>query len=103
MSAIVLLLVSLSTSANSQPFVAEYYVSGTNLDTNERVIGYLSGNLGQPEVGGIIYDRGDRWAVVGHIDGKGLFLVRSLCCRYSVEVVDEVSGNKLQNRYGSSK
>ena len=88
--------------ANASPFVSEYYVSGMNLDTNERVVGYLTGELGSQDVGGVVYDRGDRWTVVGVLKGD-VFYLRSLCCRYQCMYVQEVSANKLRNRLGDVK
>lgn len=85
--------------AGASPFVAEYFVSGANVDTGERVVGYLTGELGSPDVGGVVYDRGDRWTVVG-IYQDGVFTLRSLCCVYQCMNVPEVSANKLRNRYG---
>ena len=78
-------------------FQTEYFVSGTNITTGERVIGWLDGEMGQPEVQGHILDRGDRFIVIGNISGKGLFSLRSICCDYEVEVTEEVHYSKIQN------
>ena len=86
----------LSTSG-AFAFQEEYFVSGVNLTTGERVIGWLDGTMGQPEVQGHILDRGDRFIVIGNISGKGLFSLRSLCCIYDVEVTDEISPSKIEN------
>ena len=79
-------------------FQEEYFVSGVNLTTGERVIGWLDGTLGESEVQGHILDRGDHYAVIGTISGKGSFELRSLCCIYDVEVTDEISHSKIENR-----
>lgn len=83
---------------SASPFVSEYFVSGANIDTGERVVGYLTGQLGEPNVGGVVYDRGDRWTVVG-VYQDGVFTLRSLCCRYQCMNVPEVSANKLRNKF----
>jgi predicted small secreted protein len=75
----------------------EYFVSGTNLHTNERVIGWLTAKPGASTVRGVIYDRADRWTVLGHFSGKGQFHLTSLTSTYSVSVVPEVSGDKRLN------
>lgn len=90
-------LFALSTSG-AFAFQTEYFVSGINLTTGERVIGWLDGTLGEPEVQGHILDRGDHYAVIGTFSGKGLFSLRSLCCEYEVEVTDEISHSKIENR-----
>ena len=89
-------LFTLSTSG-AFAFQTEYFVSGVNLTTGERVIGWLDGTLGQPEVQGHILDRGDHYAVTGLISDKGTFELRSLCCIYDVEVTDEISPSKIEN------
>ena len=76
----------------------EYYVTGINTATNERVVGWLDGQVGSGEVQGTILDRGDRFVVVGVANGMGSFELRSLCCTYDVVVTDEVSSDKLTNR-----
>lgn len=76
----------------------EYYVTGTNITTGERVVGWLDGQVGSGEVQGTILDRGDRFVVVGVANGMGSFELKSLCCTYDVVVADEVSESKLQNR-----
>ena len=90
-------LFTLSTSV-AFAFQEEYFVSGVNLTTGERVIGWLDGTLGEPEVQGYILDRGDHFAVTGAFSGKGLFSLRSLCCEYEVEVTNEISSSKIKNR-----
>lgn len=82
--------------ANAQN--VEYYVTGTNVTTGERVVGWLDGRMGSGEVQGTVLDRGDRFVVVGQSSGKGSFVLKSLCCEYDVVVADEVSNNKLVNR-----
>ena len=99
---IAIIAVGVPLIANASPFISEYYVSGMNLDTNERVVGYLTGELGSPDVGGVVYDRGDRWTVVGVLKDD-VFYLRSLCCRYQCMYVHEVSANKLRNRLGDAK
>lgn len=78
-------------------FQTEYFVSGTNLTTGERVIGWLDGTLGKAEVKGHILDRGNHYVVIGTFSGKGLFSLRSICCTYDVEVTDEVTSDKRKN------
>lgn len=90
-------LFTLSTSG-AFAFQEEYFVSGVNLNTGERVIGWLDGTLGKSEVQGRILDRGHHYAVIGAFSGKGLFSLRSLCCTYEVEVTDEVTDDKIKNR-----
>ena len=90
-------LFTLSTSG-AFAFQAEYFVSGVNLTTGERVIGWLAGTLNEAEVQGHILDRGDHYAVIGTFSGKGLFSLRSLCCEYEVEVTNEVTEDKIENR-----
>ena len=90
-------LFALSTSG-AFAFQEEYFVSGINLNTGERVIGWLDGTLGESEVQGHILDRGDHYAVTGFISGKGTFELRSLCCIYDVEVTDEITEDKIENR-----
>lgn len=90
------------SNANASPFVSEYYVSGVNLDTNERVVGYLTGEIGSPDVGGVVYDRGDKWTVVGVLKDD-VFYLRSLCCRYQCMFVREVTANKLRNKLEETK
>jgi len=90
-------LFSLSTSG-ALAFQEEYFVSGINLTTGERVIGWLDGTLNEAEVQGHILDRGDHYAVTGAFSGKGLFSLRSLCCEYEVEVTNEISPSKIENR-----
>lgn len=89
-------LFTLSTSG-AIAFQTEYFVSGINLTTGERVIGWLDGTLGESEVQGHILDRGDHYAVIGTFSGKGSFSLRSICCTYDVEVTDEVSPSKIEN------
>ena len=91
-----LLLLILPFRANA--FNVEYYVTGVNLTTNERVVGWLDGTLGEANVQGYVLDRGDHVAVVGLANGMGSFELRSLNCLYDVVVTDEVSPNKLENR-----
>ena len=79
-------------------FMVEYYVTGVNLTTNERVVGWLDGTLGEADVQGYVLDRGDHIAVVGLANGKGSFELRSLNCLYDVVVTDEIMDNKLENR-----
>ena len=95
-------LFTLSTSG-AFAFQTEYFVTGTNLNTGERVIGWLDGTLGEPEVQGHILDRGHHYAVIGVFSGKGLFSLRSLCCTYEVEVTDEVAEDKTENRRNYQK
>ena len=76
----------------------EYFVTGTNLATGERVIGWLTGTLGKPEVQGHILDHCDHYTVIGVFSGKGLFSLRSICCEYAVGVADEVADSKVKNR-----
>lgn len=92
-----LLVLPVLCGAN-QKFMVEYFVTGMNITTNERVVGWLDGVLGESRVQGHVLDRGHHYAVVGQSDGKGLFVLRSLCCEYHVEVADEVSNDKVQNR-----
>ena len=81
-----------------QGFVEEYFVTGVNEQTGERVVGWLDGQMGSGEVQGTVLDRGDRFVVVGQSSGKGSFVLKSLCCEYDVVVADEVSNDKLVNR-----
>ena len=90
----VLFTLSTSVAFASQ---TEYFVSGTNLTTGERVIGWLDGTLGKSEVQGHILDRENHYVVIGAFSGKGLFSLRSLCCTYEVEVTDEVTSDKHKN------
>lgn len=76
----------------------EYFVTGTNELTGERVVGWVDGVLGESEVQGTVLDRGERYVVVGQANGKGSFELRSLCCTYAVVVADEVTSNKRTNR-----
>lgn len=85
-------------AANQTTFTEEYFVTGVNLTSNERVVGWLSGVLGEPQVSGHVLDRGHYYVVVGHINGKGQFILESLCCEYDVVVTDEVTSDKLENR-----
>lgn len=87
----------LAKTAYAQPWQVEYFVTGINVDTNERVVGWLDGKQGDSLVQGTVLDHGDRYVVVGEITGKGQFELRSMCCFYRVEVADEVLENKLQN------
>ena len=91
-----LFLLILPFRANA--FNVEYYVTGVNLTTNERVVGWLDGTLGEADVQGYVLDRGDHIAVVGLANGKGSFELRSLNCLYDVVVTDEIMDNKLENR-----
>ena len=91
-------LTSVTTRANETTFREDYFVTGVNTLTNERVVGWISGVLGQSEVSGHVLDRGDHYVVVGHFNGKGQFELRSLCCTYDVVVTDEVLGDKIENR-----
>ena len=84
-------------------FQTEYFVTGTNLTTGERVIGWLDGTLGKPEAQGYVLDHGDYYEVIGSFSGKGLFSLRSLCCEYEVEVTDEVTNSKAKNRRAYQK
>ena len=79
-------------------FIEEYYVTGINLTTNERVVGWLDGVLGGTEISGYVLDRGEHYVVVGTANGKGSFELRSLCCEYDVTVADEVTQDKIYNR-----
>lgn len=81
-----------------QGFVEEYFVTGVNEQTGERVVGWIDGVLGESEVQGTVWDRTGQYVVVGIANGKGSFELRSLCCKYNVVVADEVSESKLQNR-----
>ena len=81
-----------------QGFVEEYFVTGVNEQTGERVVGWLDGQMGSGEVQGTVLDRGDRFVVVGQSSGKGSFVLKSLCCEYDVVVAGEVSNDKLVNR-----
>lgn len=87
-----------SNALAQERFVEEYYVTGVNLQTNERVVGWLDGVLGQPEVSGYVLDRGEHYVVTGVANGKGSFALRSLCCEYDVIVADEITNNKVANR-----
>ena len=80
-----------------QGFVEEYFVTGVNEQTGERVVGWLDGLLGADEVQGTIWDRTGRYVVVGHTTGCGQFELRSLCCTYDVRVADEVTDDKVVN------
>ena len=84
-------------------FMVEYYVTGVNLTTNERVVGWLDGTLGESEVSGYVLDRGDHVAVVGVMNGMGSYELQSLCCVYDVVVTDEVMDNKLENRKNAER
>lgn len=79
-------------------FREEYFVTGTNTETGERVVGWVDGVLGESDVQGTVLDRGERYVVVGQANGKGSFELRSLCCTYAVVVADEVTSNKRTNR-----
>ena len=92
------LFLILSWPNHANAFNVEYYVTGVNLTTNERVVGWLDGTLGEANVQGYVLDRGDHIAVVGLANGKGSFELRSLNCLYDVVVTDEVSDNKIENR-----
>lgn len=88
----------LAEKLSAQPWQVEYFVTGVNTTTGERVVGWLDGEMGKSEVRGTVLDHGDRYAVVGMISGKGLFELRSMCCFYDVEVTDEVLADKLLNK-----
>ncbi len=79
-------------------FREEYFVTGTNTETGERVVGWVDGVLGESEVQGTVWDRTGQYVVVGVANGKGSFELRSLCCTYYVVVADEVTSNKRTNR-----
>ena len=79
-------------------FREEYFVTGTNIETGERVVGWVDGVLGESEVQGTVWDRTGQYVVVGVANGKGSFELRSLCCTYAVVVADEVMENKITNR-----
>lgn len=95
---VALLLVLPVLCGANQKFKVEYFVTGMNITTNERVVGWLDGVMGESQVQGHVLDRGHHYAVVGQSDGKGLFVLRSLCCEYAVEVADEISASKITNR-----
>ena len=84
-------------------FREEYFVTGTNTETGERVVGWVDGVLGESEVQGTVWDRTGQYVVIGVANGKGSFELRSLCCKYDVVVADEVSASKLQNRKAMEK
>lgn len=84
--------------AGDQRFIEEYFVTGINEQTGERIIGWLNGELGSGEVQGTVWDRRGQFAVIGNATGCGLFELRSLCCTYVVEVADEVTNDKITNR-----
>ena len=97
--AAILWLASCALDAHGgQTFVEEYFVSGVNEQTGERVIGWLDGELGGDEVQGTIWDRRGQFVVIGRPTGCGQFELRSLCCTYNVRVADEVTGDKIANR-----
>lgn len=87
-----------SKASAETSFREEFYVTGVNLETNERVVGWLDGELGGNEVQGTVWDRLGNYVVVGITSGNGQYELRSLCCRYRVVVVDEVTNNKIENR-----
>lgn len=92
------LLVTCDKVSAETMFREEYFVTGTNIETGERVVGWIDGVLGESEVQGTVWDRTGQYVVVGVANGKGSFKLRSLCCEYDVVVADEVSASKLQNR-----
>ena len=81
-----------------QKFIEEYFVTGVNEQTGERVIGWIDGELGGDEVQGTILDRQGQFVVIGRTTGCGQFELRSLCCTYDVQVADEVTDDKIANR-----
>ena len=91
-------ITSIDVRANETTFREEYFVTGVNTLTNERVVGWVSGVLGSTDVSGHVLDRGEYYVVVGQFSGKGQFELRSLCCTYEVVVTNEVSDSKLENR-----
>ena len=94
---IMIVLPPIANAGDSQ-FVEEYYVTGTNVSTGERIVGWLDGKLGESEVSGYVLDRGEHYAVVGIANGMGSFELRSLCCVYDVVVTDEITNDKVVNR-----
>ena len=81
-----------------QRFIEEYFVTGINEQTGERVVGWIDGELGGDEVQGTIWDRRGQFVVIGRTTGCGQFELRSMCCTYTVRVADEVTDNKVTNR-----
>lgn len=95
---ILVLLFIAATAYAGETFREEYFVTGINLDTNERVVGWVDGILGESEVQGHILDKGHHYAVVGVANGMGSFELHSMCCTYDVTVTDEVTEDKIHNR-----
>lgn len=90
-------LFTLSTSG-AFAFQEEYFVTGTNLNTGERVIGWLDGTLGESEVQGLILDRGrDDDCRFDNAGGRGLKItvqklttpdLARLACQYTTHSHD---------------
>lgn len=76
----------------------EYFVTGFNVMTKERIVGWIDGELNSTNVNGTVLDRGDRFNVTGHETGVGTFELRSSRCTYNAKAVDEVSWDKRENR-----
>jgi hypothetical protein len=96
---LILVLLFIAATAHADgTFLEEYFVTGVNLDTNERVVGWVDGILGESEVQGHVLDRGHHYAVVGVANGMGSFELRSMCCTYDVVVADEIKEDKIHNR-----
>ena len=98
LSTLITALAIIATRADSAEYREEYFVTGVNTTTGERVIGWVDGILGEPSFQGHIQDRLGQWVVVGEFSGKGGFLLRSMCCEYDVVVTQEVFNDKLVNR-----
>lgn len=85
-------------AGNETTFRQEFFVTGINLQTRERVVGWIDGLVGGNEVSGTVWDRTGQYVVVGRATGCGQFELRSLCCTYNVRVADEVTNDKVKNR-----
>lgn len=85
------------TCNDYQPEDFEYFISGFNTKTGERVVGWLTAKQNEPTVRGVVLDRTGRWRVVGKFSGKGLFTLVSQDTKYEVEVVPEISGDRKLN------
>lgn len=85
-------------SGDCQAFQTEYFVTGLNTTTNERVVGWLENFDSSPYVCGYVLERTGRTRVTGHFSGRGQFRLESLTHVYDVEVADEVTSDKIKNR-----
>lgn len=87
-----------SKSTHAQDFKNDYYVTGVNVCTGERVVGWLENFESSPYVNGYVLERTGRTRVTGHFSGRGQFRLESLTSVYDCEVTDEVMETRQENR-----